>query len=250
MQPASKNPEAIASKFVETATKSETIDCLDEAFSEAARQLGFDNWIVNVFVPPYQLGGAKRPINNLKPAWLKIYLEQRYFEIDPVHQGILTNSVPFLWSEVRAAKCKSKRQLKLIADAQLYGVADGITLSVREPSHGIIAISMTTAEHSLDARTQNAFHLIAIHTAEAICRLMPNQEISDSVTRSVELTDREAAVLAQLAEGATTKAVAVHFGVSERTVRFHMDNIKDKYGTMTIIQATALAIANGDLENS
>lgn len=55
------------------------------------------------------------------------------------------------------------------------------------------------------------------------------------------LTEREAEVLRLLARGLANQAVAAQLGVSERTVRFHTNNILAKLGVATRSEALVLA---------
>jgi two-component system nitrate/nitrite response regulator NarL len=61
-----------------------------------------------------------------------------------------------------------------------------------------------------------------------------------------ELTQREMEVLACLAEGLSNKAIALRLGISEHTVKFHVNTILGKLGaqsrTDAVVRATRLGI--------
>ncbi len=59
------------------------------------------------------------------------------------------------------------------------------------------------------------------------------------------LTEREFAVLEQLAEGHSNKVIARHFSLSEPTVKFHVKNIFGKLGVNSRKMAANLAITHG-----
>ena len=59
------------------------------------------------------------------------------------------------------------------------------------------------------------------------------------------LTEREFAVLEQLAEGHSNKVIARHFSLSEPTVKFHVKNIFGKLGVNSRKMAANLAISHG-----
>ncbi|MCR9135173.1 MAG: LuxR C-terminal-related transcriptional regulator [Alphaproteobacteria bacterium] len=59
------------------------------------------------------------------------------------------------------------------------------------------------------------------------------------------LTERELAVLRQLAEGHSNKVIARHFSLSEPTVKFHVKNIFGKLGVNSRKMAANLAISHG-----
>ena len=63
--------------------------------------------------------------------------------------------------------------------------------------------------------------------------------------RAADLTAREQQVLEWIASGKTDIEVGAILGISPRTVRFHVSNIKRKLGVVTRIQAVALQMRAG-----
>lgn len=59
------------------------------------------------------------------------------------------------------------------------------------------------------------------------------------------LTQRERELLAEMAEGASTKTIARSLGISVKTVENHKIRIFDKLGVRTQAQAVSVAIAHG-----
>jgi DNA-binding NarL/FixJ family response regulator len=59
---------------------------------------------------------------------------------------------------------------------------------------------------------------------------------------SNKLTRRETEVLQLIASGKTDKEIAQALGITERTVRYHLQNINGRLGTATRIAAVAEAI--------
>jgi NarL family two-component system response regulator YdfI len=61
----------------------------------------------------------------------------------------------------------------------------------------------------------------------------------------IVLTDREGEVLRAVAEGQTSKAIAVHLGITERTVKAHLTSIYNKLGVDSRAAAIAEAAKRG-----
>lgn len=61
------------------------------------------------------------------------------------------------------------------------------------------------------------------------------------------LTERERAVLQGVARGERSKEIAVHLGITERTVKAHLANIYGKYGVDSRAAAVVAAMSRGDL---
>ena len=62
---------------------------------------------------------------------------------------------------------------------------------------------------------------------------------------TVELTERERAILIAVARGERSKEIAHHFGVSERTVKAHLTNIYTKLNVDSRASAVAIALERG-----
>jgi DNA-binding CsgD family transcriptional regulator len=69
-----------------------------------------------------------------------------------------------------------------------------------------------------------------------------------STRRVVKLSRKERAVLAGLAAGHTTEAIAAGMCVSPHTIRTHVKNAMRKMGARTRAHAVAIAMCEGAIE--
>ncbi len=67
---------------------------------------------------------------------------------------------------------------------------------------------------------------------------------------NISLTDRELAVLVALAQGANTKGLVGALGITSATARSYVHNILNKLGAHSRLQAVALALEAGLLEQT
>ena len=81
-------------------------------------------------------------------------------------------------------------------------------------------------------------------------RLRTNETANAVGTPRGELTPREMDVLAAMADGLATKAIARRLGVAVKTVENHKIRIFDKLGVRTQAHAVTLAIGHGLLNNN
>ncbi|MDO9086088.1 MAG: response regulator transcription factor [Anaerolineaceae bacterium] len=65
---------------------------------------------------------------------------------------------------------------------------------------------------------------------------------------TIELTEREKEVLEAVARGERSKEVALHLGISERTVKAHLANIYEKLGVDSRAAAISVAMQKGLLK--
>jgi NarL family two-component system response regulator YdfI len=79
---------------------------------------------------------------------------------------------------------------------------------------------------------------------ELVARLLADRDASVSVAVP-ELTGREGEVLAAAARGERSKEIAIHLGISERTVKAHLANIYNKLGVDSRAAAIAVAAQRG-----
>ena len=87
--------------------------------------------------------------------------------------------------------------------------------------------------------------LLSMPTAESLTAVYGDQPLEAEDELSEEITSRETEVLRMLAEGLVNKDIAVHLGISEHTVKFHISSILDKLGASTRTEAVTLGIRRG-----
>ena len=83
---------------------------------------------------------------------------------------------------------------------------------------------------------------------EILSRLLAEPERGSphvSTRRGLQLTDRESAILAAIAQGERTKEIALHLGITERTVKAHLASIYNKLGVDSRAAAVAVAAQQG-----
>ena len=82
---------------------------------------------------------------------------------------------------------------------------------------------------------------IVVNIKKALQRRHLSKEVED-LKRS--LTQREKEILNWLKKGKSSWDISVILGISERTVNFHIDNVKQKLNAMSRTQAVAIAVEN------
>lgn len=88
----------------------------------------------------------------------------------------------------------------------------------------------------------------ALFLPEVIARVL-NQPSAEKRSENSVLTERELEVLKAAARGERSKEIAVHLGISERTVKAHLDSVYNKLGVDSRAAAVATAIERGILAN-
>jgi DNA-binding NarL/FixJ family response regulator len=86
--------------------------------------------------------------------------------------------------------------------------------------------------------------LLGSRQAASVTRDFPSSP-DGSTTRMPGLTPREREILAMLAEGLPNKLIALRLGISDHTVKTHLEAIFDKLGASNRAEAVARAVRSG-----
>ena len=118
----------------------------------------------------------------------------------------------------------------------------------------VAAAAFAAGAKGILPRSVNTAKLAAAIAAVSEGLTVVDSELAESLTASPSsppsalldnLTDRELQVLQLIAEGLPNKSIASQLGISEHTVKFHVNSILSKTGTQSRTQAVTLATRLG-----
>ena len=122
--------------------------------------------------------------------------------------------------------------------ALLAAGVSGYLLRELDPDHVVDAVYAV-------ARGDIALHPVAASTVVDQWRRLRRNATAGMANERLALTPREADVLAAMADGLSTKAIARRLGVAVKTVENHKTRVFDKLGVRTQAHAVAIAIGQG-----
>jgi LuxR family transcriptional regulator, quorum-sensing system regulator CviR len=145
-----------------------------------------------------------------------------------------------VWSQTyRSSQTRDERAF--IGEASDFGLTQGITVGIKssaQPLGSLFSFSgPRMGEHPCHAVVLQ--HL-APHLHEALLRLTFLPSAADPL-----LSSREREVLLWIKEGKTNWEIAKILSISERTVRFHVENVLNKLQVSTRGHAVAVALQQG-----
>ena len=119
----------------------------------------------------------------------------------------------------------------------------GLVVPIAGPHgyHGIAAFVGATEDFSPADRAR--LHMLAIYAHDRMLALFgkaPLGKTADTAPRP--LSQREVEVMRLARIGAGDAAIAVHLGISVRTVRFHFENIRTRLAVKTRSEALVKAV--------
>ncbi|WP_237443618.1 helix-turn-helix transcriptional regulator [Sinobacterium norvegicum] len=191
--------------------------------------------------------GSERKIENyvtkdfvssgVNSEWSKQYEENDYHEVDPVIAYSAQGRKAFNWPVLCRSLDLSERQRHYMAVAEGAGLSKGASIGHFERR----GVCNDLHVLSVSGRELNREHLAVL---ELIGSSVVNS-LSKSVCERAVLTARELEVLSWAAEGKSTWDIAMICSISERTVKFHFNNIFHKLDTQSRTHAIVKALKQG-----
>ncbi len=214
--------------FKELVNKLNEVISYDFAISGVARTDSYGN------VVSYKIVNVNYPAE-----WLDIYTAKNLYSIDSIVKENFTNFRLQRWKDTFRKHLTPREFLSRAGD---FGLRDGFTHGQRNRtgSRGsIFTISGNSIE--FNNRTEMILELVAPHLHQTIARIADEQNRNNTIS----LSKREREVLNWLREGKSSWDISQILHISERTVIFHIENIKKKLDVVNRLQAVAVAVQQG-----
>jgi two-component system nitrate/nitrite response regulator NarL len=125
-------------------------------------------------------------------------------------------------------------------------IGSGFDTVRRWTSSGLSVIGMKAGSERVSTAIRAVYEGLLVIDSD----LLQNESRSDFPADFVELeplTERELQVLRHLAGGLTNRAIALQLGISENTVKYHVNAILGKYGARSRTEAVVRAVQAGIL---
>lgn len=179
-------------------------------------------------------------ISTYREDWVRRYQAENYVAIDPVVNDGLAGILPFDWG---SAKNKSKKVRAFFAESEEFGVArQGLSFPIRGV-HGETAMFSVNADlsdtdwESEKKKLVRECQILAYHFHTRTL-----EDLGVSPPENAHLYPRERECLKWASAGKSASDTATILGISERTVRYYLENARVKLGTVNTVQTVAKAI--------
>ncbi|TAJ04796.1 LuxR family transcriptional regulator [Pectobacterium versatile] len=174
-------------------------------------------------------------ISTFPKQWQDIYLENRYYNFDPVIEKAKCKISPFLWG----SECG-----RIFEEAREFAILSGVCF-IAHRNDGFFSVL------SICNRHDDKNFINQLREKEAKIQMLLLKCFEEDITSETEvccnvnLTPRECEVLKLLGLGKTYCEISIICSISERTVRFHVMNILKRFQVANIKQALAQAACQG-----
>lgn len=234
-------------EVVHYAVQAETPEDVKHVLTRAKDFLPFESVIGSLvrLGPQGTFQGFSEVLNVSFPEeWLYLYWKNRYADVDPVLRALMQSQGTQVWSQVYA-NVTTEREKEFVETATSFGLTDGVTTGSLDPSCGVATIFAfaggDTAEH---ARFVKFLDYLGQHLHWALVRAVSKTSPSTDMCVTT-LSPREVTILNWIKNGKTNWEISQIIGITERTVRFHVETIFSKLDVSSRTQAVAVAVQHG-----
>lgn len=238
-QDVQEEPERLAVKFVEAIDRATDASVVQGSFQELIEQIGFAH-VICARLPPGQLINPRDALMCTWPEeFTEAYQTRRYAEHDPILREIVRSRHAVEWPKALEKRHLTSEEKVVLEHASRLGMPFGIAIPITEAGGNAGFVSASGPNPCSDARVGSALTLVAIYVYHRLRALAAGRE------RKQRLSRREIEVLHWIAEGKSDWQIGRILSISAKTVNYHTENLKRKFGVATRMQAVVSAIRQG-----
>src|ERR1700739_1374105 len=189
------------------------------------------------------LKAEKIPFINVgfSEEWLKKYQTCNYFSCDPIKRARLSGEDFLRWSAT-FAKAERRSERDYIRQAREHDVCDGLTVGAQKNSSALITFfSFIGTDVAGNERDEMMLRYLAPYLHEAMCKVKG----VGPAPKPSPLSAREIEALSWVMAGQTNWEISMILNISERTVKFHIQNVMVKLEASSRAHAVAIALGRG-----
>jgi LuxR family quorum sensing-dependent transcriptional regulator len=231
-------PVAKALKLVRHLERAEREELLRCSFQRFVESIGFSSFTCAKVATSRELDASRILTTTRPPGFLETYLARGYSRHDPMLREVVRSQRPVQWSEVARRRSLTPAERDVLRHAASFGLEDGFAVPVRDSGGYIGLINIAGPPIDLDEETRALLILVAPYVYQRLCGL------KEAARRFQGLTPREAEVLSWIAEGKSDWQIGKILGISRKTVNYHIENVKRKFGVASRIQALMAALGS------
>jgi len=228
--------------FVDAIEASATGASVISQFEKVIGDLGFHAYIMAGIPEPGQTLAQVTVANGWPLEWFELYNRENLSAVDPVPRHCFNTLNPFEWKDAPYDRERDVAARNVMTRACDFRFHEGFCVPIHyDDATG--AISMAGERPYLDAETKSALHLMSVFThgrLRALTRSGPQGP-------GRRLSETEAEVLRWAARGKTAWETSRILGISERNVRWHLEEAQRKLMAPNKTATVARALVNREI---
>lgn len=219
---------------------------LAQMCGQHASATGYSYFIFLIWLPSAPSHPSVFALTNYPKAWLDLYRQRRFVQIDPVMQKLRCALVPFSWASIRADHPSVE---EFFRDAKAHGLDNGIGLPLHGPGGVSAAFVMgggivPPPGRSLDQQFAESL----LFSKRILNEALPCIRNQNNSGGALALTERQREVLIGVAEGLSYRDIAARLDIKPSTVKTLLERCCAKLGVVTREQAIIKALAAGYID--
>jgi len=213
-------------------------------FEAYAGKLGFSNAICMRVPDAGEQLDAAFLLNSYPKDWVQHYDEKGYISADPIVRELFLSCQPFSWSEVLARRDIGDAERLIMNESADAGMHEGFVVPIYQDGGYTGIVSYAGLDPMITEESRGAVTLASVflHSKLTSLRRLENRNTFD-------LTERELECLRWAAGGKSDWEIGQILLISSKTVNYHIENAKRKFGVATRVQAIVAALRVGRLGN-
>lgn len=227
--------------FVDAIEASKTAASVMSQFERMIGNLGFHAYLMAGIPTPGQSLQQLTVANGWPTEWFELYNRENLSSVDPVPRHCFNTLNPFEWKDAPYDRERDQPAHRVMTRARDFRFHEGFCIPIHyDDATG--AISMAGEQPYLDPESKSALHLMSVFTHGRLRTLgRPNPALSR------RLTEIEAEVLRWAAHGKTAWETSKILHISERNVRWHLEEAQRKLMTKNKTATVAVALVNREI---
>lgn len=232
-------------QFVVETYETDDIGALRDICVNFFRSVGIEMMSYHHLPPP----GAKDYTPNITVAavgfpkeWSELYVENNFFDVDPIPKRALDSTIPFWWSEISKDPSLTSEELEYLDALSAANIGDGLAVSVFGPHgrNGYAALGFGKKKMDLSIVDIAALQWACQLGHQRYCGLLRSK-----APNGVTLSKREVEILEWVARGKSNSVIADIVGISTYTVDTYLRRIYGKLHVSDRVTAALRGMAIG-----
>ena len=229
-------------EFATTLAGCSTIQAVKDCFRERIATHGFNASACGAFLPTDHGPETHFFFQDWPPAWIELYARRNFVAADYGVAEARRRISPFTWLEAKAERTLSRAEQDIWDTACEWGWTDGFSVPIHGPGGYFGLVTMAGKEQPMPPALRGELHQLAFLTHER-CRALTG--LAPVIDSPEVLTHRELECIRWVVAGKTDADIAGLLGVSQTTVRTHIDQARRKLGARSRAQAVARLVLSG-----
>jgi len=228
--------------FVSTLERNSDIEKIGAAFHDYVVSLGFANAACITLPESGDLVDDSVLMNSRPDEWSAAYITCNCVRNDPMVRELFQTYNPFAWSDVTDSRKLVKSEHAVMELARDFKMDCGFVVPIFDTSGNTGLISIAGLNVDMNEQLRGALTLASTYVHNRLCTMKRKLREDD-----VRMTARELEVLKWISVGKSDWQIGKILNISAKTVNYHVENVKRKFGVATRIQAVVAAMRQGKL---